>query len=186
MPWLPILAAAVAMVGFYSWLTARRLDRLHVRTDVTAAALDDHLLRRAAAALAVAEFSHAQDRELCELAIAAKAALAAGGSLGHDREVVENDLGDVILTTVAGLPLNDPDALPVGVVELLDQAMRASFARRFHNDAVRDVLVVRTRRVVRWMHLHGRAALPSYVEMDDGLLPAVPTVSKQVVPLSEP
>ena len=38
-------------------------------------------------------------------------------------------------------------------------------ARSVHNDAVRDTLVLRSRRLVRWLHLAGTAPLPSYFEI---------------------
>jgi hypothetical protein len=47
---------------------------------------------------------------------------------------------------------------------------RTSFARRFHNDTVRDALVVRRRRVVRLFRLAGSARMPSFFEMDDTVL----------------
>jgi hypothetical protein len=53
-----------------------------------------------------------------------------------------------------------------------DEALRATFARRFHNDAVRDALVVRDRRLVRWLRLAGSAPHPAYFEMDDEELPS--------------
>jgi hypothetical protein len=36
---------------------------------------------------------------------------------------------------------------------------------------VRDALVIRDRRVVRWLRLAGRAPHPAYFEMDDEELP---------------
>jgi hypothetical protein len=56
-------------------------------------------------------------------------------------------------------------------VDVHDDALRASIARRFYNDTVRDALVVRDRRVVRWLALAGRAPHPAYFEMDDEELP---------------
>jgi hypothetical protein len=53
---------------------------------------------------------------------------------------------------------------------LVDVTTRTSFARRFHNDAVRDVQEVRSRRIVRWFHLAGHAPLPAFFEMDDTAL----------------
>ena len=50
---------------------------------------------------------------------------------------------------------------------LVDATTRTGFARSFHNDAVRDALVVRRRRIVRWFHLAGTARLPSFFEMDE-------------------
>ncbi len=36
-----------------------------------------------------------------------------------------------------------------------------------HNDAVRDTLVLRSRRLVRWFRLAGTAPLPAYFEIAD-------------------
>ena len=44
---------------------------------------------------------------------------------------------------------------------------RASFARQFHNDAVRDALVLRRRWIVRIFHLAGTAPRPTFFEIDD-------------------
>ena len=52
----------------------------------------------------------------------------------------------------------------------VDVILRTGFARRFHNDAVRDALVVRRRRIVRWFRLAGTARLPSFFEMDEPVL----------------
>ncbi|HXO12370.1 MAG TPA: NUDIX domain-containing protein, partial [Mycobacterium sp.] len=49
--------------------------------------------------------------------------------------------------------------------ELADAEARVVLARRFHNDAVRDTLALRERRLVRWFRLAGTAALPSYFEI---------------------
>ena len=143
---------AVLHVLYASW-TARRLDRLHARVDAATTALDGQLRQRAAASLEFATASrHPHARELAE---AARAAMGCPG-LGHDREVVESALSRA-LQAVAD------EAGPA----LVDVAMRTGFARRFHNDAVRDALTVRRRRVVRWFHLAGTARLPSFFEMDE-------------------
>jgi len=42
-----------------------------------------------------------------------------------------------------------------------------ALARRVHNDAVRDTLGLRSRRLVRRLHLAGRAPLPRYFEIAD-------------------
>jgi hypothetical protein len=43
---------------------------------------------------------------------------------------------------------------------------KVSLARHFYNDAVRDLLVLRGRRLPRLLHLYGRAKAPSYFEFD--------------------
>ncbi|MGB9251795.1 MAG: NUDIX domain-containing protein, partial [Mycobacterium sp.] len=74
------------------------------------------------------------------------------------REACENKLS-------AALALVDPAAGPAGLVaELADAEARVVLARRFHNDAVRDTLALRERRLIRWFRLAGTAALPTYFE----------------------
>ena len=153
-----VLGAVVLLLVVYAFWTARRLDRLHARLDAAAAALDAQLRVRAEAAARFAIDGDLPREAVAELAQAAEAAAEAPG-LGHDRETAENTLsralGDV--TAIAGA-----DAAGFA---LADAVTRASFARRFHNDAVRDVLVVRRRRIVRYLRLAGRAPLPSYFEI---------------------
>ena len=143
---------AVLHVVYATW-TANRLDRLHARVDAATAALDGQLRQRAGAAVAFAGSSRTAAAR--EVADAARRALATAG-LGHDREAAESALSRA-LQALGG----DADAT------LVDESMRTGFARRFHNDAVRDALVVRKRRVVRWFHLAGTARLPSFFEMDE-------------------
>jgi hypothetical protein len=99
------------------------------------------------------------------VAALAQAALVAAEArgLGHDREMVENALSRALRDTVAAGGCEERALQHVG-----DAVMRASFARQFHNDAVRDALVVRRRRIVRFLHLAGSAPLPAYFEIDDG------------------
>jgi hypothetical protein len=155
-----LLVAAVGLLAvlhvLYSLWSANRLDRLHARVDAATTALDGQLRQRAAAALVFGEGGRtAAARELVD---AAKGALATTG-LGHDREAAESALSRALLAVA-----RDADAA------LVDVTTRTAFARRFHNDAVRDALVVRRRRIVRWFHLAGTARLPSFFEMDDTAL----------------
>jgi hypothetical protein len=144
-----VAAFLVANAHYMIW-TARRLDRMHRRLDAAAAALDAQLRARAEAA---ADF--AADRSGArELATAAAEALNVAG-LGHDREAAESTLSRA---------LQQRDDLDT---DLVVAVTRTAFARRFHNDAVRDALVVRRRRIVRYLRLAGSARLPSFFEMDD-------------------
>jgi hypothetical protein len=45
-------------------------------------------------------------------------------------------------------------------------------ARRVYNDAVRDTLALRSRRMVRWLRLAGTAAAPRYFEIAEPALPS--------------
>ena len=148
------LAAFLMANAIYITWTARRLDRMHRRLDAAAAALDAQLRARAEAA-AVFAAGRRGGAGLRELASVAAAAGEVGG-LGHDREAVESALSRALQEQAGEL---DADTLAA--------ITRTTFARRFHNDAVRDALVVRRRRVVRYLRLAGSARLPSFFEMDD-------------------
>ena len=55
----------------------------------------------------------------------------------------------------------DRDTLPPGLAaELADAEQSVLIARRVHNDAVRDTLDLRSRRLVRWLRLAGTAPAP--------------------------
>jgi len=150
---------AVLHVSYATW-TARRLDRLHARVDSATAALDAQLRARAHLALAASERAAAGSGR--ELGDAARAALSVAG-LGHDREAAESGLSRALQAAVR-------DDAGIADSALVDVTTRTSFARRFRNDAVRDALVVRERRIVRWFHLAGSARLPTFFEMDDTAL----------------
>jgi 8-oxo-dGTP pyrophosphatase MutT (NUDIX family) len=136
--------------------TANRLDRLHIRYDLSWQALDAALARRAVVARAVAADTYRgrpEGKRLAALADAAERAPRSG------REAAENDLSAALATV-------DPTSMPVALVaELADAEARVLLARRFHTDAVRDTLALRERRPVRWLRLGGTAALPSYFEI---------------------
>jgi hypothetical protein len=167
--WAVAALVVVAYLIWYALWTARRLDRLHARVDAASAALEAQLVRRSAAAAAFGAAVALSPPVAIALASAAADASVATG-LGHDREVTEN----AVTRALAGAVKSSPDsfAAPSAVAsELHDEALRASIARRFYNDAVRDALMVRERRVVRWLRLAGRAPHPGYFEMDDEELP---------------
>ena len=158
-----VLGVVVLLTGSWAYLTANRLDRLHVRYDLSWQALDAALARRAVVARAVAvdAFGRAPEgQRLAALADAAERAPRTG------REVAENELS-------AALEAVAPSALPVALVaELADAEARVLLARRFHNDAVRDTLALRERPMVRLLHLGGTAALPTYFEIAERAGPA--------------
>jgi hypothetical protein len=62
----------------------------------------------------------------------------------------------------------DRAALPADVrAALVDAEQLLVLARRVHNDAVRDTLGLRSRRLVRWLRLAGTAPMPAYFEIAD-------------------
>ncbi len=74
----------------------------------------------------------------------------------------------VVLPVAAVLAQVDPASIPVTLVaELADAEARVLLARRFHNDAVTDVLRLRRNPLVRGFRLAGYTELPRTVEFDD-------------------
>ena len=155
----PITAALVAVLvilAVWAYQTANRLDRLHVRYDLSWQALDAALARRAVVARAVAADAYGGRPEGRRLAALANTAERAPRS---SREACENELSTALAQV-------DQGSVPVALVaELADAEARVLLARRFHNDAVRDTLALRERRAVRLLRLGGRAALPHYFEI---------------------
>ncbi|MBJ7466507.1 MAG: NUDIX domain-containing protein [Mycolicibacterium sp.] len=160
---LVLVGVVLLLLGSWAYLTANRLDRLHVRYDLSWQALDGLLARRAVVARAVAVDAYGRAPEGKRLAALAAAAERAPRAM---REAAENELS-------AALETVDPLSLPVALVaELADAEARVLLARRFHNDAVRDTLALRDRPLVRLLHLGGTAALPTYFEIAERAGPA--------------
>ena len=142
---------------------ATRLDRLHVRTDAAWAALDAALSRRAQVVAALGR--SAGDDGCVAVLTAAEVAQRAAPGLRAD---AENDLGRAL----AVLDLATLDA--ARVAELADAEQRVAIARRVYNDAVRNTLALRSRRLVRWLHLAGTAPLPRYFDIAESTVPTDP------------
>jgi 8-oxo-dGTP pyrophosphatase MutT (NUDIX family) len=157
---LAALFAALVVFGAWGYQTANRLDRLHVRYDLSWQALDSALARRAVVARAVAANAYGDAREANSAAQQLAALADTAERAPRDaREACENRLS-------AALAMVDPASVPAGLIaELADAEARVLLARRFHNDAVRDTLALRERRLVRLLRLGGTAALPSYFEI---------------------
>lgn len=153
---LVLLVALATLAGGWGYQTANRLNRLHVRYDLSWQALDGALARRAVVARAVAIDAYSgtsPGRRLAALADAAECAPR------HTRENAENELS-------AALAMVDPASLPTALIaELADAEARVLLARRFHNDAVRDTLALGEQRLVRTLRLRGIASVPTYFEI---------------------
>jgi hypothetical protein len=148
-----LLVVVLAFIGAWAYLTANRLDRLHVRYDMSWQALDAALARRAVVARAIAADLGPSGAALAGLADAAER------SARPAREAGENELSGALSQV-------DFDTVrPALAAELAEAESRVMLARRFHNDAVRDTLALRERRPVRWLRLGGHAALPGYFEI---------------------
>ncbi len=150
------LLLVIIAVAVWAYQTATRLDRLHVRYDLSWQALDAALARRAVVARAVAVDAYGPGERCRRLTGLADAAERAPRSA---RETTENELSaELAMVDIAALA-------PALIAELADAEARVLLGRRFHNDAVRDTLALRLRPPVRLLHLGGRAPLPSYFEI---------------------
>lgn len=151
-----LLVLVLIGVAVWAYQTAHRLDRLHVRCDLSWQALDAALGRRAVVARAIAVDAYSAGPQGARLVTLADTAERASRSA---REAAENELS-------TELTLVDAEAVPPALMaELSEAESRVLLARRFHNDAVRDTLALRDRRPVRWLRLGGRAARPTYFEI---------------------
>ncbi|MFI9404524.1 NUDIX domain-containing protein [Nocardia sp. NPDC052316] len=169
---LALIAAVIVALGIWAYSTANRLDRLHVRSDQSWHALDAALARRAVVARSVAAAiaDPAAEPALVDQAkVLAHLADRAERAGRADRETVENQLSAALST------IDIEQLRPQMVAELADAEARVLIARRFHNDAVRDTLALRTRRSVRILHLGGTAPLPTYFEITERATPAAST-----------
>ncbi len=156
-----LLVALLLVAALRLWITANRLDRLHVRTEAAWTALEGALSRRVVAARAVAAaggFPPAQAAELRRVADVADRA-----DRVH-RADAENDLSRAL----AVLPAPGEPHL---AAELADANERVLLARRFYNDAVRDTRALRAVWFTRVFRLAGRAALPEYFEIAESTGP---------------
>ncbi|KGN38598.1 hypothetical protein [Knoellia subterranea] len=184
-----IVALVVLAIAWYLSYSASRLDRLHAKVEGAVSALDAQLVRRAEATLELATSGDVDPASSLLLADAASEALErhTHQPLSHDpldgqtfagREGTETNLTEALraaLTeeTVAELRSDVDSAGAQGLSRVEASALRVQLARRFHNDAVREVRRVRAKAVVRAFRLAGHAALPQAVDFDDGLPPAV-------------
>jgi hypothetical protein len=179
--WVAAVAVLVLLAVYTVWM-AGRIDRSHARAAAAQAALDAHLVRRAAAAAEVAE--SAGDNQL---RWAARVALEAAP---EEREAAENDLTRALRPLLATAtdpraaaatepraaaatepPAGQPPAAEAPTVPALDELVRAgrrvALARQVHNDLVRDALALRRRRLVRVLRLARKHPVPTYFDIDD-------------------
>lgn len=185
--WLALVVGVLLVVAWYLSYSAARLDRLHIRVEGALSALDAQLVRRAEAALELAN-SHVLD-PASSLILAAAASeslertndqtsedLLDGATFG-ERESIESDLStalDVALPVAVVDGIRASGGYPEAALQrVVEAGRRVNYARRFHNSAVADVRRVRAKRVVRLFRLAGHAALPSTIEFDDSLPTAI-------------
>lgn len=168
-----VLIVVLAVLTVVCVGRARRLDRLHRRTDAARAGLADALERRATVALRVADALAPTAGDTGEggpalrsAADEALSAVATGLRTTGPRTPEMSEARENALTRrLAGI---DRDPLPSALAaELVDAEQLVVLARRVHNDAVRNTLGLRSRRLVRWLRLAGTAPPPAYFEIAD-------------------
>jgi hypothetical protein len=158
---LLLAVGLLVVLTFYVTWTASRLDGLHARVAAAGAALDAQLVRRAAAARAVA--AHLEDPGAARRVDEAASAALEGTVDG--REMIENDLSRALKAALPAL-VHD-EAGEAALAELETASTRVGLARSFHNTAVKDTRAVRLRRMPRALRLAGHRSLPQFFEIDD-------------------
>ena len=181
-PLAVLLVALVLLAAYASW-TAGRLDRLHARVDAAWAALDAALVRRAAAARALAHLL--PDPGPAARLERAAATAVQGGPVA--REAVENDLSQALRATLPRPGTDRDDDGARAVLDELDAASaRVGLARSNHNSAVTDARRVRVRRLPRALRLAGHRVLPQHFDIDDTGLPSAAAAPGRGAVGSEP
>ena len=172
-------------VAWYLSYSAARLDRLHAKVEGAMSALDAQLVRRAEAALELANSGVLDPASALLVADAATESIERttehpvsddllDGQHFGGREDVESDLSAALRAAltepvVTGLREGDDDLVEEALDRIGSSGLRVQLARRFHNDATREVRRVRAKQVVRVFRLAGHAALPEPVTFDDEL-----------------
>lgn len=185
---IAVIVGVAALLGWYLSYSAARLDRLHARVEGALSALDAQLVRRAEATLELANSGELDAASSLILASAASEAAERQTEHGTDdlldglhfggREPVESDLSEALaiaLTPEVIDLVRAHDGMAAAALARVEAAStRVQLARRFHNNAVKDVQRVRGKWIVRLFRLAGHAAMPATVEFDD----AVPTIGR--------
>jgi hypothetical protein len=188
-----VVVAVLLLLVWLVWLAANRLDRLHRKVATSRQALDHQLVRRASAAAELAAAGVLDPASSVLVVDASWSALTVGGRgdgdlVGpavhrvHDpcerlpgaqeREVAESELSLTLRTALADpeeVQALESDEMAGELMESLAASWyRVQLARRFHNEAVAQTQRVRRKALVRVLRLHGHAAMPRTVEIDDG------------------
>jgi hypothetical protein len=182
---LAVVGVLVLFTLYATW-TAGRLDRLHARVDAARSLLDARLVRRAAAALSLADAlaeppaSPAVAEAAARLGTAARAALAAADADARAAARAETD------SAWGATPTGEQDARVTAENDLV-RALRAvprspddpalaevrsatellGLAKQVYDDIVRDTRALRQRRLPRALRLAGHRPMPQYFDVDE-------------------
>ena len=185
-----VLVVLIAVAWYLSY-SAARLDRLHAKVEGAMSALDAQLVRRAETALELANSGVLDPASALLVADAATESIERttehpltedllDGQHFGGREYVESNLTAALEAAlsegvVRELRERDGDLVTDTLERVASSGLRVQLARRFHNDAVKDVRRVRAKPSVRLFRLAGYAALPEPVEFDDAVPKALGT-----------
>lgn len=182
--WAAVVLSLLLLLAWYLSYSAARLDRLHAKVEGALSALDAHVVRRAEASLELVNSGALDPASGFLLAGAATGSLERvnertfegdllEGQHFAGRETVESELTEVLHAALPAEVVRDIETAGgagAAALERLRQAgLRVQLARRFHNEAVKEVQRVRAKRVVRLFRLAGYAGMPQTVEFDDTL-----------------
>lgn len=168
------VVVVVLLAAYVTWL-AGRIERLQARVTAAHTALDAQLVRRAAAAVELADVQrHELPGPAEDVRAAARACLDAADDQ-EQREALENDL----TRAVHRLTLRPDDP---AVTDLVATSRRLGVARQVHNDAVRDTLDLRRRRLPRALRLGSRNPMPRYFDIAEFALSPAHAVAQRSVP----
>ena len=181
-----ILALVLLALFLYASLTARRLDRLNRLVNKSRRALEHALTARAqyasdfancgaldiAGAILLAESAdlclRAGMRPIVDDGLDTIVELDAVRNDAGDRRDLESNLSRTLRLTVDEVTESElpEEALPFA--RKLERArLDVRMTRSFHNSHVAQVHQVRRAPLVSFLHLYGRAPVPSTVDMDD-------------------
>jgi hypothetical protein len=167
---LVLLVLPLIFLGLYLRGLAARLDRLHLRVEATEAVLEARLERRAALTREVA-LEGGLDPASAVLLLDAATTAQHCERAGPSRIAAESDLSGALRAvfgdpeTLEELAMDSADRLLL--TELAEVTQGVVLARRFANDAVRAVVAVRRRWLVRALRLAGHAPWPQSADLDD-------------------
>lgn len=170
--WLDLAVGAIIILLLLLWVqgTATRLDRLHQRVEAMAGALDAALVRRAGEVQNLATsgvLDPVTSSLLAELAAECTVAEPEWTS-SDERWLAESALSSALAGALDDL--DGPEGFRVDDFPQLPLACRGVVtARTVYNAAVQECARRRRTRMVRWLHLAGRAGEPVAVDFDDRL-----------------
>lgn len=153
--------AVVAVIAWYLSFIATRIDRLHHRIETSWAALDAALQRRASVAMELAISGLLDPAQSMLLTAVAHDAREASDA---ERPIVEADLTSTLISVFPHQEavdlLRGEDLGEDLIAEMSEANRRLEFAVASYNDAVESARILRSKPIVRLLHLAGRAQLP--------------------------